>query len=221
MSHSQFHCTGRVYLDMHGLSFETSICYWQDQPGSRHPRRARAASRTAPARRTRPLPSGDCRRAGSDPRRSGLHGRDGGVSAAAGTARNQAARLGGGRRRRSRTLPPHAARVAHRPAPGGRPFPRPPRARSRDRCAAFFFFFSPRAAFSRTHGTPPLPVEAAGGGEARVARARSARHRRTPPPTGADPPPEAGHSPPTQAPPAPKKTAAGGRGGRAGGGGGR
>uniref|UniRef100_A0AC11CZ27 Uncharacterized protein n=1 Tax=Ovis aries TaxID=9940 RepID=A0AC11CZ27_SHEEP len=32
MSHSQFHCTGRAYLDMHGLIFETSICYWQDQP---------------------------------------------------------------------------------------------------------------------------------------------------------------------------------------------
>lgn len=35
MSHSQFHCNARVYLDMHGLIFETSICYWQDQPGSR------------------------------------------------------------------------------------------------------------------------------------------------------------------------------------------
>ena len=34
MSHSQFHCTGRVHLDLHGLIFETSICYWQDQPGS-------------------------------------------------------------------------------------------------------------------------------------------------------------------------------------------
>lgn len=34
MSHSQFHCTGRVYLHVHGLIFETSICYWQDQPGS-------------------------------------------------------------------------------------------------------------------------------------------------------------------------------------------
>lgn len=33
MSHSQFHCTGRAYLDMHGLIFEISICYWQDQPG--------------------------------------------------------------------------------------------------------------------------------------------------------------------------------------------
>ena len=34
MSHSQCNCTGRVYLDLHGLIFETSICYWQDQPGS-------------------------------------------------------------------------------------------------------------------------------------------------------------------------------------------
>lgn len=34
MSHSQFHCTDRVHLDLHGLIFETSICYWQDQPGS-------------------------------------------------------------------------------------------------------------------------------------------------------------------------------------------
>lgn len=33
MSHSQFHCTDRVHLDLHGLIFETSICYWQDQPG--------------------------------------------------------------------------------------------------------------------------------------------------------------------------------------------
>ncbi|XP_044140493.1 uncharacterized protein LOC122930876 [Bufo gargarizans] len=35
MSHSQFHCTGRAYLHVHGLIFETSICYWQDQPGRR------------------------------------------------------------------------------------------------------------------------------------------------------------------------------------------
>lgn len=42
MSHSQFHCTSRVYLDLHGLIFETSICYWQDQPGSpRGPRHGR------------------------------------------------------------------------------------------------------------------------------------------------------------------------------------
>lgn len=71
MSHSQFHCTARVYLDMHGLIFETSICYWQDQPGSR----ATGHDPTGPARR-RPLsllpslslsparsafPSGPCR----------------------------------------------------------------------------------------------------------------------------------------------------------------
>lgn len=47
MSHSQFHCHVRVYLDMHGLIFETSICYWQDQPGSR---RSCAGSEPAEAR---------------------------------------------------------------------------------------------------------------------------------------------------------------------------
>ena len=53
MSHSQFHCTGRVYLDMHGLIFETSICYWQDQPGSRgeEKRRGKGKNRTAGRRR--------------------------------------------------------------------------------------------------------------------------------------------------------------------------
>ena len=49
MSHSQFHCTGRVYLDLHGLIFETSICYWQDQPGS--PGETRAAGTWAGAPR--------------------------------------------------------------------------------------------------------------------------------------------------------------------------
>lgn len=61
MSHSQFHCHARVYLDMHGLIFETSICYWQDQPGSRRscaedrrrrgsgPATARAERRQGPA----------------------------------------------------------------------------------------------------------------------------------------------------------------------------
>ena len=28
-----------LYLDMHGLIFETSICYWQDQPDNFHPQR--------------------------------------------------------------------------------------------------------------------------------------------------------------------------------------
>lgn len=51
MSHSQFHCTGRVYLDLHGLIFETSICYWQDQPGSPEERRGtRARARSSPSR---------------------------------------------------------------------------------------------------------------------------------------------------------------------------
>ena len=48
MSHSQFHCTGRVYLDLHGLIFETSICYWQDQPGSLLQGSARSTQREAP-----------------------------------------------------------------------------------------------------------------------------------------------------------------------------
>ena len=48
MSLSQFHCTSRLYLDMHGLIFETSICYWQDQPGRRPVVRLRA-HRPAPA----------------------------------------------------------------------------------------------------------------------------------------------------------------------------
>lgn len=51
MSHSQFHCTGRVYLDMHGLIFETSICYWQDQPGSGTEISRRLAARQPPSAR--------------------------------------------------------------------------------------------------------------------------------------------------------------------------
>ena len=34
MSCTQFHSIRCLYLDMHGLIFETSICYWQDKPGS-------------------------------------------------------------------------------------------------------------------------------------------------------------------------------------------
>lgn len=52
MSHSQFHCTGRVYLDLHGLIFETSICYWQDQPGS--PCGARSPGHRSRRRRNTP-----------------------------------------------------------------------------------------------------------------------------------------------------------------------
>lgn len=57
MSHSQFHCTGRVYLDLHGLIFETSICYWQDQPGS--PQDGRPARRPGAVHRV-----GRCRETG-------------------------------------------------------------------------------------------------------------------------------------------------------------
>ena len=46
MSLSQFHCTSRLYLDMHGLIFETSICYWQDQPGRPPSTAVRGASRS-------------------------------------------------------------------------------------------------------------------------------------------------------------------------------
>ena len=35
MSCSRFHFTFSSYGDVHGLVFETSICYWQDQPDSR------------------------------------------------------------------------------------------------------------------------------------------------------------------------------------------
>ena len=50
MSLSQFHCTSRLYLDMHGLIFETSICYWQDQPG-RTPFPPPDAAQVRPGRR--------------------------------------------------------------------------------------------------------------------------------------------------------------------------
>ena len=33
-SHSQFRPKNNLYLDLHGLVFETSIYHWQDQPGS-------------------------------------------------------------------------------------------------------------------------------------------------------------------------------------------
>ena len=56
MSHSQFHCTGHVYLDLHGLIFETSICYWQDQPGSPFLRGAGGGRDS----RTSPVPAPRC-----------------------------------------------------------------------------------------------------------------------------------------------------------------
>lgn len=129
MSHSQFHCTARVYLDMHGLIFETSICYWQDQPGSR----ATGHDPTGPARR-RPLsllpslslsparsafPSGPCRVDGGGRR---------GERLSAGRAAL--------RRSLARSLADHDGEA--RPIPGAAPPTSPPRGRSGDRCAAAF-----------------------------------------------------------------------------------
>lgn len=88
MSHSQFHCHARVYLDMHGLIFETSICYWQDQPGSRRScaedrSRRRSGPATARAeRRQGPAPGHPLRRVAGGrrggPRRSRRSGQGAG-----------------------------------------------------------------------------------------------------------------------------------------------
>ena len=64
MSHSQFHCTGRVYLDLHGLIFETSICYWQDQPGSLRVGEGVGAARAAARTVCSPTPETHTRRRG-------------------------------------------------------------------------------------------------------------------------------------------------------------
>ena len=61
MSHSQFHCIGHVYLDLHGLIFETSICYWQDQPGSLLPCRGPPTSVCGACDRRRPKRGPDLR----------------------------------------------------------------------------------------------------------------------------------------------------------------
>ena len=87
MSHSQFHCTSRAYLDMHGLIFETSICYWQDQPG----RSAVSQRQPAPPRRgaAQGLPVGRTCQA------RGAHAAA--AAAAATTPRSAGARRGGER----------------------------------------------------------------------------------------------------------------------------
>lgn len=64
MSHSQFHCTGRVYLDLHGLIFETSICYWQDQPGSPRVCVCARAREARPTHRPTGRPPGPASRGG-------------------------------------------------------------------------------------------------------------------------------------------------------------
>uniref|UniRef100_A0A0V1KN65 Uncharacterized protein n=1 Tax=Trichinella nativa TaxID=6335 RepID=A0A0V1KN65_9BILA len=64
MSHSQFHCTGRAYLDMHGLIFETSICYWQDQPESAREEEEAAAAESLAGGQTGGEPGGRSRGTG-------------------------------------------------------------------------------------------------------------------------------------------------------------
>lgn len=113
MSHSQFHCTSRAYLDMHGLIFETSICYWQDQPG-----------RSAVSQRRRTSPEGRAHlAAGRTCRARGAHAAA--VAAATPPPRSIEAHGGGKRERRAplKHGPPHPrrrARLTDRPHPRGR-----------------------------------------------------------------------------------------------------
>lgn len=124
---------------MHGLSFETSICYWQDQPGSRHPQRRhvareRADARPAGERPANPDRPGSCT---APTRGSGIT--DATVAAwqrrapaAAANAIAAQGRLGRGTARHTRGLP-------HPPPSGGeagRPRRRPTPAAGPSRAAA-------------------------------------------------------------------------------------
>ncbi|XP_055556352.1 translation initiation factor IF-2-like [Falco cherrug] len=227
MSHSQFHCTGRVYLDMHGLSFETSICYWQDQPGSRHPRRARARlrGRPRPAGHAPPSLEGGETAAAPAPTRAGAASRTRRRRVGGGRDREKpgCARLGGGpaapfpnpAAARGEGSAPTGPRRPALPAPAAGKEPRPLR--------SFFFFFFSHGRLSRARTEPHLSPSRRREGRKRAWRAPAPRGIIGPTPTGADPPPEAGPSPPTHAPP-PPATKNGCRrtrreGGRAGGGG--
>lgn len=109
MSHSQFHCTSRAYLDMHGLIFETSICYWQDQPG----RSAVSQRQPAPPRRgaAQGLPVGRTCQA------RGAHAAA--AAAAATTPRSAGARRGGsGNTLPTRHGPPLPATASEADWPG-------------------------------------------------------------------------------------------------------
>ena len=109
MSHSQFHCTGRVYLDLHGLIFETSICYWQDQPGSRTVRGRGRGVACRGRRGGRPTSSS------SPPSAAG-----GGAGAPSRSAERAGGRVGGERVGRSIRLSPPSSR-RRRPAGRGGP----------------------------------------------------------------------------------------------------
>ena len=156
MSLSQFHCTSRLYLDMHGLIFETSICYWQDQPGRysrfpaarprvrRRPRgctqrsRCRRRPRRAGARRGGGLvPAARAGRSAEAPRRTRVEGMLpkgflGPVSSETGRSPECATRSEGSRKRVSgRSLRRQAARRRRVPVEGGQRRSPPGAARGR------------------------------------------------------------------------------------------
>ena len=144
---------------MHGLSFETSICYWQDQPGSRHPRRRRGAARDADARPaghralptlTAPALSSPLRPAGAASRtRRWRHGSDGHRRRRPPTSR-PGKRLGRGTAPRAELTPgpslaareEAAYELERRPTPAGRPFPRRRGQGAGTAAQLLFFFFS-------------------------------------------------------------------------------
>ena len=176
MSHSQFHCTVRVYLDMHGLIFETSICYWQDQPGSRA--KGRRPDAPDPPTTAQPFslsPSGPTRSArGARLRRLAPN-----VLPFAGRRRRPTGRTplggeGGPPRRSHARSRGRADRRRERRARSPKADPRasPTRGRSGRRCAA--------RVVARLFAGGALRAHAAGAG-------RAARHG-TAAPAGADPP---------------------------------
>lgn len=111
MSHSQFHCTGRAYLDMHGLIFETSICYWQDQPG--RSARSRGWDRQGPPL-ARSLARSHRRERSREPARGAHHG--GAATASAGKQAGRQSRRDQGRPRTRAGQAP----AAHPHTPQGR-----------------------------------------------------------------------------------------------------
>lgn len=190
MSHSQFHCTSRAYLDMHGLIFETSICYWQDQPGRS------AVSQRPPA----------------PPRRGARHK----VSRWAGRAEHGGAHMR--RRRRQRQQPPprsagarsvgeredapHLATALPRPQRRARLTGQGPRHRGRGRTGG---------GAAERRGTAPTPPTHRGGPDD-GARAGPGHRPATPGPgtagaalppgreaRGAGPEPDPPHQPPAEA----------------------
>lgn len=139
MSHSQFHCTGRAYLDMHGLIFETSICYWQDQPGrsascisSEAGRDARAGASERSTRRTQDTHAGG-ERERREPRTAAARGNDGNPrrpptrrrrerrAAHGGTRTDERERRAGGGRRVAGTGRGHPPGTAEPPRDGRAP----------------------------------------------------------------------------------------------------